>query len=197
MLRKTFKQSSDDPVTPYPATPMTNYTITVFTEDQTGLLSRVVGIFNRRNLNISSLTTSASSDESIFRFTIVVKVTEEMVIKLVAQLDKQVDVLKAFYYEDADIVYQEIALYKVPIEVFTNGSRVEVMIRRHNARVLLIEPEYVVIEKTGHEYETEALLTELRQIGLYEFVRSGRVAIVKPMERLNSYLQELKDEFED
>ena len=192
MHRKTFERSLN-----HPAPPMTNYTITVFTEDQTGLLSRVVGIFNRRNLNISSLTTSASSDESIFRFTIVVRVTQEMVVKLVAQLDKQVDVLKAFYYEDADIVYQEIALYKVPIEVFTNGSRVEVMIRRHNARVLLIEPEYVVIEKTGHEYETEALLTELRQIGLYEFVRSGRVAIVKPMERLNSYLQELQEEFDD
>ena len=168
------------------------YTITVFTEDQTGLLSRVVGIFNRRNLNISSLTTSASSDESIFRFTIVVKVTEEMVIKLVAQLDKQVDVLKAFYYQDEDIVYQEIALYKVPIEVFQNGNRVELLIRRHNARVLLIEPEYVVIEKTGHEYETEALLYELRKEGIYEFVRSGRVAIVKPMERLNNYLQELR-----
>jgi acetolactate synthase-1/3 small subunit len=173
------------------------YTITVFTEDQTGLLSRVVGIFNRRNLNISSLTTSASSDESIHRFTIVVEVTKEMVEKLVAQLDKQVDVLKSFYYEDRDIVYQEIALYKVPIDVFSNGNRVELLIRRHNARVLLIEPEYVVIEKTGHEYETEALLTELRQVGLYEFVRSGRVAIVKPMERLNSYLQELTAQEED
>ncbi len=168
------------------------YTITVFTEDQTGLLSRVVGIFNRRNLSIVSLTTSASSDETIFRFTIVVDVDEEMVRKLVAQLDKQVDVLKAFYYTDDEIVYQEIALYKVPIDVFSNGSAVEQMIRRHNARVLLIEPEYVVIEKTGHEYETEALLEELKQVGIYEFVRSGRVAIVKEMERLNNYLQQLQ-----
>jgi acetolactate synthase-1/3 small subunit len=167
------------------------FTITVFSEDQTGLLSRIVGIFNRRNLGIASLTTSASSDESIYRFTIVVNVTREMVEKLVAQIDKQVDVLKAFYYRDEDIVYQEIALYKVPIGVFSNGNEVELLIRRHNARVLLIESEYVVIEKTGHEYETEALLSELRQVGLYEFVRSGRVAVVKPMERLNSYLQEL------
>lgn len=173
------------------------YTITVFTEDQAGLLSRVVGIFNRRNLNIASLTTSKSSDESIHRFTIVVDVGEAMVIKLVAQLDKQVDVLKAFYYEDKDIVYQEIALYKVPLAVFNNSNAVEMMIRRHNARVLLIEPEYVVIEKTGHEYETEALLTELRKVGIYEFVRSGRVAIVKPMERLNNYLQDLQEEVEN
>lgn len=167
------------------------FTITVFTEDQAGLLSRVVGIFNRRNLNIDSLTTSQSSDPTIHRFTIVVNVPEEMVIKLVAQLDKQVDVLKAFYYTDEEIVHQEIALYKVPTEVFNHGSQVERLIRKHNARVLLIEQEYVVIEKTGHEHETEALLDDLRQYGIYEFVRSGRVAVVKPMEKLNNYLATL------
>ena len=164
------------------------YTITVFTEDQAGLLSRVVGIFNRRNINIASLTTSQSSDPTIHRFTIVVETTEEMIVKLRAQLDKQVDVLKAFYYTDEEVVHQEIALYKVPIAAFQNGDRVERMIRRHNARVLLIEQEYVVIERTGHEDETEALLVELREEGIFEFVRSGRVAIVKPMEMLNNYL---------
>lgn len=168
------------------------FTITVFTEDQAGLLSRVVAIFNRRKLNIDSLTTSQSSDPSIHRFTIVVEVDEPTVIKLVAQLDKQVDVLKAFYYTDEQVVHQEIALYKVPIEVFRAGNEVEKMLRRHNARVLLIEPEFVVIEKTGHEEETEALLLELQKVGIYEFVRSGRVAIVKPMEMLNNYLSRLK-----
>lgn len=170
-----------------------SFTITVFTEDQAGLLSRVVGIFNRRKINIQSLTTSQSSDPTIHRFTIVVNVTEEVVRKLVAQLDKQVDVLKAFYYSDEEIVHQEIALYKVPIAVFSNGSTVEQLIRKHNARVLLIEPEFVVIEKTGHAFETEALLQELRQFGIYEFVRSGRVAIVKPMEKLNNYLATLQE----
>ncbi|OAV45354.1 acetolactate synthase small subunit [Lewinella sp. 4G2] len=171
-----------------------NYTITVFTEDQAGLLSRVVGIFNRRNINIASLTTSQSSDPTIHRFTIVVAVTEEMVRKLRAQLDKQVDVLKAFYYSDEEVVHQEIALYKVPVAVFNNGDRVERLIRQHNARVLLIEPEYVVIEKTGHEHEITALLSELREFGIFEFVRSGRVAIVKPMERLNNYLATIEAE---
>ena len=170
-----------------------NYTITVFTEDNAGLLSRVVGIFNRRNINISSLTTSQSSDLTIHRFTIVVDVTEDVVKKLRAQLDKQVDVLKSFYYTDEEVVHQEIALYKVPTEVFQNGDRVEKIVRRHNARVLLIEKEYIVVEKTGHEEETQALLEELRQFGIYEFVRSGRVAIVKPMEMLNNYLATLSE----
>ncbi|MEM1216974.1 MAG: acetolactate synthase small subunit [Bacteroidota bacterium] len=171
------------------------YTITVFSEHRSGLLSRVVSIFTRRHVNVESLTTSRSSIEGVHRFTIVVHTTEDMVIKLVAQLDKQVDILKAFYYEAEDLVYQEIALYKVPVAMFSNGNQVERLIRSHNARILLIEPEYVVIEKTGHETETAALLKELQSIGdIYSFVRSGRVAIVKPMERLNSYLKSVEEQ---
>lgn len=169
-----------------------DYTISVFTEDLTGLLSRVVSIFTRRHINIESLTTSQSSIEGIHRFTIVVNVEKEMVIKLVAQLDKQIDIIKAFHYELDDIVYQEVALYKVSSAIFNNGTQVERMVRSHNARILVIEKEYVVIEKTGHAIDTEALLTELKAIGdVFSFVRSGRVAIAKPMEELNRYLESL------
>ncbi|MGB3546652.1 MAG: acetolactate synthase small subunit, partial [Saprospiraceae bacterium] len=130
---------------------MPAYTITVFTTNQTGVLTRVVTLFNRRHIGITSLTTSQSSTPGIHRFTIVVDVSSEMVAKLTAQLDKQVDVLKAYYYEPDEIMYQEVALYKVPFKVFADGSAAEELIRRHNARVLLIETEFVVIEKTGHE----------------------------------------------
>jgi acetolactate synthase-1/3 small subunit len=170
------------------------YTIIVFTENETGMLSRVVSVFTRRHINVESLTTSKSSMKGIYRFTIVVKVTRNMVEKLVAQLEKQIDVVKAFYYEPDEIVYQEVALYKVPTHIFANSNKVEILIRRHNAKVLMIEPEYIVIEKTGHEHETEALLEELTNIGIYEFVRSGRIAIVKPMERLNKYLASLEEQ---
>lgn len=171
------------------------YTITVFTENQTGLLARVTMVFTRRHINIESLTVSKSSIPGIHRFTIVVHVDQVMVEKLVAQLEKQVDVLKAFYYQQDEIVFQEMALYKVPIKAFYNGNSLEALIRKHNARILEIEEQYIVIEKTGHQAETEALLEELQVNGIYEFVRSGRVAIVKPMERLNNYLQSIEQHY--
>lgn len=167
------------------------YTLTVFTENQTGLVIRIASVITKRHINIESLSVSKSSMEGIHRFTIVVKEESEVVRKLCSQLDKQVDVLKAFYYENDEIVFQEIALYKVPSDAFFHGDKLEKIVRAHNARILRIEPEYIVIEKTGHESETEALLNALREIGIYEFVRSGRVAIVKPMERLNKYLKSL------
>ena len=170
------------------------YTLTIFSENKMGLLARVVGIITRRHINIESITSSESSMEGIHRYTVLVEVTHEQVRKLVAQIEKQIDVLKAFYYTNDEIVYQEIALYKVPTHIFAGNSSVERLIRQYNARILQIEKEYIVIEKTGHEHETKALLEELKEVGIYEFVRSGRVAIVKPMERLNKYLQSLEHE---
>jgi acetolactate synthase I/III small subunit len=171
------------------------YTLTVFCENKTGLMSRIVSVITRRHYNIESFTASPSATEGIFRFTIMVNVTYDQVRKLCAQMEKQIDVLKVFFYTNDDIIYQEVALYKIPTKVFYGNNHVELLIRTHNARVLAIEEEYIVVEKTGHLEDTEALLNEFRNFGIYEFVRSGRVAIVKPMEMLNNYLKSLEAEF--
>jgi len=168
------------------------YTLSVFTESKTGVLARVISTFTKRHINIESLNASPSSMEGIYRFIIVVILDEEAVVKLVQQLDKQIDVIKAFHYRNEEMVYQEVAMYKVPTKSFINGNIVETIIRQHNARILEVEEKFIVIEKTGLHHETEALLTELRQYGIYEFVRSGRVAIAKPLEQLNTYLKSLK-----
>lgn len=168
------------------------FTITVFTENKTGIFLRVIGIITRRHINIESVSASKSAIDGIHKIIVVVKVEEALIKKVVAQLDKQVDVLKAFFYDNSDLVYQEIALYKIPTKAFYEGNDLETLIRKHNARILRIEKEYIVIEKTGHVNETEALLQELQTVGIYEFIRSGRVAIVKPMERLNTYLKTIE-----
>ena len=172
---------------------MKEFTISVFSENKTGLITRIVSVFTRRHINIDSLTTSKSSIKGIHRFTIVVNLDEEQVRKLVAQIEKQVDVIKAFYYHPHEVVHQEVALYKIPTAAFSNGDKIEGLIRAHNARILSIEPEYIVVEKTGHAEETEALLKDFEEVGIYEFVRSGSIAIVKPMEQLNTYLKSLEE----
>ena len=168
------------------------YTLSIFTENKTGVLARVISTFTKRHINIESITASTSSMEGVYRFIIVVILDEIAVIKLIAQLDKQIDVIKAFHYKYDEMVCQEVAMYKVPTKAFINGNIVEKIIRKHNARILEVEEEFIVIEKTGLKEETEALLTELRQYGIYEFVRSGRVAIAKPLEQLNSYLKSIQ-----
>jgi len=168
------------------------YTISVFTEDIVGMLNRVTIIFTRRKINIDSIAASESEIPNIHRYTLVISEAEDMVKKVVLQLEKQVEVVKAVYHKDSEVVYQEIALYKVPTEVLLSGGEAEKIVRAHHARVLSVEPAFTVIEKTGHKEETQALFDQLEPYGMLEFVRSGRVAITKPMKTLKSIVEELE-----
>lgn len=165
------------------------FTLTIFSENRTGVLSRVVGIITRRHINIESVAGSKSAIPGIHKIIVVIKVTPSLAKKVVAQIDKQIDVLKAFHYENSDLVYQELAMYKIPTSAFYDGDTVEALVRKYDAKILRVEKEYIVIQMTGYTEDTEALLGELQQYGIFEFVRSCRVAIVKPMERLNTYLK--------
>ena len=171
------------------------YTISVFTEDIVGLLNRVTIVFTRRKINIESIAASDSEVQNIHRYTIVINETEDLVKKVTLQLDKQVEVIKAVYHLDEEIIYQEIALFKVPTNILMQGGEAEHIVRAHHARVLSVEPEFTVIEKTGHKEETQHLFDELEPFGILEFVRSGRVAITKPMRTLTSIVNELENTY--
>ena len=173
------------------------FNITVFSENHIGLLTRITIVFTRRKVNIESLTVSESAIPGVYKFTIVVQTTREQTIKIVNQIEKQIDVLKAFYHTNDEIIYQEIALYKVPTEALYNSDTVEKIVRKASARILEITREYVVIEKTGHKEETQALFEELNQFNVLQFIRSGRVALTRdPIERLSEFLRE-RDAFLD
>ena len=167
------------------------FTISVFTENQIGMLNRITIIFTRRHLNILSITASESELKDVYRYTIVLKTSEEQVRKVIGQIEKQIDVLRAFFHEEQDIVHQEIALYKVRTSALVNGN-LERIVRENHARILTVEPEFLVIEKTGHAEDTTLLFEQLKPFGILEFARSGRVAVTKPMKELSAYLEELE-----
>ena len=163
------------------------YIITVFSENKVGLLSQITTVFTCRNVNIESLTTSESALAGIHKFTIVVRTDPEKIEKLARQVEKRIDVLKVFVFTSDEVVQQEIALYKV-----TRSRNVEQLVRRHNVRILEIDDDYIVVEKTGYKSETCELFELLQPYGVQQFVRSGTVAIVKSRrELLNEYLEEL------
>ncbi|MEQ9425696.1 MAG: acetolactate synthase small subunit [Cyclobacteriaceae bacterium] len=168
------------------------YTLSVLTEDKAGLLNHITIIFTRRKINIESLNVSSTEVEGVSRFTIVALTTREMSEKVIKQIRKLIDVLDAFVYEDDQIHYQEIALYKVPTKVFLNGQKIESLVRNNGARILLIEEEYIVIEKTGHKSETRDLFHKLEPYGVLEFARSGRVAISMSKRKTTTLLEQLE-----
>lgn len=168
------------------------FTITVYTENQIGLLNRIAIIFSRRKINIDSLNTSPSEVESVHRFTIVINETEDVVRKLCRQIEKQVEVLKAYYNTADEIVWQELALYKVPTDIIAEEVKVERLLREHGANAVVIRKDYTVFEVAGHREETDNLIKVLEPFGLIEFVRSGRVAIIKNSDGFHEKLKEFE-----
>ena len=168
------------------------FNITIYTENQVGLLNRIAIIFTRRKINIDSLNTSPSEVESIHRFNIVITESEEVVRKLTRQIEKQVEVLKVYYNTNEDIIWQELALYKVSTDVIAEKVSVERLLRENGARAVVIRKDYTVFETTGHREETDNLISILQPYGLIEFVRSARVAIIKNSEGFNTKLREFE-----
>jgi acetolactate synthase-1/3 small subunit len=168
------------------------FNITVYSENQIGLLNRIAIIFTRRKINIDSLNTSPSEVSSVHRFNIVITETEEVVRKLCRQIEKQVEVLKVYYHTNEDVIWQELALYKLSTDVIVEKVSVERLLRENGARAVAIRKDYTVFETTGHREEIDNLISILQPYGLIEFVRSARVAIIKDSEGFNAKLREFE-----
>ncbi len=170
------------------------YTISALTENKAGLLNAVTIIFTRRKINIESINVSETEVEGVSRYTIIITTTRHKAELIVKQINKLIEVLAAFLYEEEDIYYQELAMFKLPTEAFLNGNTIEAIVRNNGARILVIEEDHIVIEKTGHRKEIRELHENLKPFGVLEYVRSGRIAISKSKRKTDTFLRELEAE---
>ena len=176
----------------YPTSTPREFTLSVLTEDKSGLINQLTIIFTKRKININSLNVSVTEVKGVSRFTIVIETSKDMIDNIVKQIRKLIDVLGAFVYEEDQIFYQEIALYKVPKYAIVDGKPIEDIVSKSGARILVIETDYMIIEKTGKAKETHDLYQKLEPFGLLEFIRSGRVAISKSTRKTEAYIKELE-----
>jgi len=159
------------------------YTISVYTENNIGLLNRISAIFQRRQINIESLNISVSEIDGVSRFTFVVKMTEVNIKKVIGQIEKQVEVIKAYYHTEDEIIYQESVMFKIDSNLLFEKRRIQNIIKESNSRIVTVNKEFFVIEKSGMKNEIELLYRELKPFGIMQFVRAGRIAVTKqPMQ---------------
>jgi len=171
----------------------TTYTISVYAENNVGLLNRISGIFLKRHINLESFSSSESEIKGVFRFVIVVNVLPEKIRKIIAQIEKQVDVIKAFHHTDEETIFQESALYKVKSSALFEERHIQNVIKDSHARIVTVSPDYFVIEKTGFRHETEKLYADLQPYGLLQFVRSGRISVTKSKMGISEILSTFKE----
>lgn len=153
------------------------YIVSIFTENQVGVLARITGIFTRRKINIESLKVNETSVKGISMFSIVSFTTEDTIKRIVSAIERIVEVLRAEYHRPDELISQQIALYKVSPDLFKGGGG-DACLREHQARVIEIAPEFVVLERTGFTEEIDALKNVLQEKGvLLQFSRSENIVL--------------------
>lgn len=167
----------------------TLYTISIYTENNIGLLNRIATIFLKRHINIESLTVSSTEIEHVSRFIIVSNLPEETVKKIIGQLEKQVEVIKAYYHTNEQSIYVQTALFKIKSNLLFDERQIQNIIKNSNAQIVTVSPEFFVIEKSGRKEEIETLYEELLPFGIMQFVRSGRISVTKEEMRISELLQ--------
>ena len=165
------------------------FTISVYTENNIGLLNRISAIFQRRHINIESLNISPSEIEGVAKFTIVVNMTEENVKKIIGQIEKQVEVIKAYYHNDEETIYQISGLFKIKSKLLFEEPQIQNIVKESNARIVTVNKEFFVIEKSGRKEEIELLYRELKPFGILQFTRSGRISVSKKPMNISQMLK--------
>ncbi len=165
------------------------YTISIYTENNLGLLNRIATIFLKRHINIESLTVSSSEIDNVSRFIIVADLGEEQVKKIIGQIEKQVEVIKAYYHTNDECIYLQSALFKIKSSLLFEERQIQNIIKNSNAQIVTVSPEFFVIEKSGRKEEIENLYDELATFGIMQFVRSGRISVTKEEMKISEILR--------
>jgi len=164
------------------------FTVSVYTENNIGLLNRISAIFQRRHINIESMNISVSEIEGVSRFTMLVNMTEDQIKKIIGQIEKQIEVIKAYYHTDEDTIYQESCMFKIKSDLLFEERQIQNIIKESNARIVTVNKEFFVLEKSGRKSEVELLHRELSAFGIMQFVRSGRIAVTKDEMKITEML---------
>ncbi|MDD3137290.1 MAG: acetolactate synthase small subunit [Methanoregula sp.] len=158
---------------------MKPHTLSVLVENKAGVLSRVTGLFSRRGFNIESLAVGPCEETGMSRITIVVIGDDAMVEQVMKQLNKLIDVIKVTDLTENERVERELALIKVTAE--PGGSRSEIMqiASIFRAQIVDVGAKTVTLQVTGDTEKIDGLEKLLRQFGIKELVRTGRVGILR------------------
>ncbi len=166
------------------------FTISVYSENNVGLLNRISGIFLKRHVNVESLNVSKSEIDGVSKFTIVIIETYEAARKIVGQIEKQIEVIKAYFHTNDETIYQESALFKIKSSLLFDERQIQNIIKESNSQIVTVSRDFFVLSKTGRRSEVDEMHSQLEPFGIMQFVRSGRIAITKAEMPISTLLEE-------
>jgi len=154
------------------------HTIAVIVENKSGALSRIAGLFSRRSFNIDSLSVGGTDNPDYSRMTISVGGDREVLEQVIKQLSKLINVIRVSELDPAESVERELAMIKVSAD---RENRAEIMqlVDIFRAKIIDVSARSMIIEVTGDEEKIDAIVVLLRQFGVKEMARTGKVSMVR------------------
>ena len=154
------------------------HTIAVIVENKPGVLTRISGLFSRRGFNIESLSVGATDNPAYSMMTISVEGDDVVLEQVVKQLSKLINVIRVSRLDPEESVERELAIIKVSANKDTRSEIMQI-VSVFRARIIDVSPRSLIIEVTGDEKKVDALQHMLRQFGIKEMARTGKVSMVR------------------
>jgi acetolactate synthase-1/3 small subunit len=154
------------------------HTIGMLVQNVPGVLARVVGLFSGRGFNIENITAAETNESGITRITLVTTGDERILAQIVKQLNKLINVIKVFDFQETEFVDREMALIKVRAELQTRAEVLRI-VDIFRAKVVDVSPHFYTLEVTGNESKISAIIELLSQMGIVEIARTGKAALAR------------------
>jgi acetolactate synthase I/III small subunit len=153
------------------------HTLAVLVENRPGVLTHISGLISRRAFNLESSAAGYSEEAETTRITIDVEADDQIELEqVVNQLSKLVDVIKIINLTSLDSIHRELAMIKVKAKAETRSNIVDI-VDIFRAKIVDVNRETMVIELTGEQTKIDALCEVLKDYGIIEIVRTGKIAL--------------------
>ncbi|MBQ4560523.1 MAG: acetolactate synthase small subunit [Tyzzerella sp.] len=151
---------------------MKKQVFSLLVNNNTGLLSRVAGLFSRRGYNIDSITSGTTMDKSRTRITVVATGDVQILSQIEKQLAKLEDVIDIKILKDGESVCRELIMLKVKANAAQRAEIVAVA-DIFRAKIVDVETESLMLEMTGNLSKVEAFLNLMSGYEILELARTG------------------------
>jgi acetolactate synthase-1/3 small subunit len=162
------------------------HTLHVLVENRAGVLSRIAGLFSRRGFNIESLAVGTCEEPGMSRMTIGVLGDDAQIEQVKKQLNKLIDVIKVSDITENERVERELALIKVSAEPGSGRAEVMQLATIFRAQIIDVGAKTVTLSVAGDTEKIDALEKLLRQYGVKELIRTGKIAMLRGAKTVKS-----------
>ena len=152
--------------------------ISTLVENRSGVLARIAGLFSARGFNIDSLAVGETEDPTVSRMTIIVKGDDKTLEQVKKQLNKLIDVISVKDLTKKGFIDRELLLFKVDVNQ-SNKAKVASFLEKNHAKVLHSSANSITVEFTNDQEHVAKLLEGLKEYGVKDMARTGRVALAK------------------